>query len=46
MWGKFWCARGEEELVVYAAEYVVCVWVDLNIYDLGVVGAADVDEGV
>ncbi len=46
MWGEFLCARGEEESVICAAEDATCLWVDLEMHDLGVVGAADVDDSV
>ena len=34
MWGELLCARGEEELVVCAADDAACMWVDLEVYDL------------
>ncbi len=46
MRGELLCARGEEELVVCAAEKAAYVWVDLEVYALGLVGASDVDECV
>jgi hypothetical protein len=46
MWGELLCARSEKELVVCAAEDAACVWVDLEVYDLGMVGASNIDEGV
>jgi hypothetical protein len=46
MRGELLCARGEEELVVCAAEDAACAWVDLEVYDLGVIGASNVDEAV
>ncbi len=33
-------------MVVCTTEDVACVWVDLDVDDLGVVGASDVYEGV
>ena len=46
MWGKLLCAWGDEKLVVSAAEDAACVWFDLEVYDLGVVGASNVYEGM
>ncbi len=40
------CARGKEELVVGTAEYASGVGVDKDVYDLGGISSADVDEGV
>jgi hypothetical protein len=44
--GEFLCAWGKEELMVGAAKDVLGVWVDVDVDDLGVVGASDIDEGV
>ena len=44
--GKFLCAWGKEELVVGAAKDASGVGVKLDVYNLGVISAADVDEGV
>ena len=46
MRGELLCAWGEEELVICAAEDVACVWVDFEVYELGVVDASNVDEGM
>ncbi len=46
MWGEFLCTWGKEKLMVGAAEDAAGVGVDLDVDDLGVVGAWDVDEGV
>ena len=46
MRGEFLCARGEEELVVGSAKDAAGVGVDIEVNDLGVVCAADGDEGV
>ncbi len=43
VWGEFLRAWGKEELVVYAAEDASGVWVDLEVDDLGVIGASDSD---
>ena len=44
--GEFLCAWGKEELMVGAAKDASGVWVDVDVDDLGVVGASDIDEGV
>ena len=44
--GEFLCAWGKEELMVGAAKDVLGVWVDVDVDDLGVVGASNIDEGV
>ena len=46
MRGEFLWARSEEELVICAAEDSGYVWVYLEMYNFGVIGAADVDEDV
>jgi hypothetical protein len=46
MWGKLLCAGGEKVLLVCTTTDDACVWVDLAVYDLGVVGASNVYEGV
>ena len=46
MWGWLLCTGGEKELVVCTAKDVACVWVDLEVYDLNVVGASNVYESV
>ena len=43
---KLLCARGEEEVVICTTEDASCVWIDLEVHDLGVVGASNVYEGV
>jgi hypothetical protein len=44
--GEFLCVRGEEELVVGSAKDATGVGVDIEVNELGVVCAADGDEGV
>ncbi len=46
MRGEVLCAWGEEELMVGAAKDASGVGVDMDVDNLGVVGASDVDEGV
>ena len=46
MWCEVLCSGCEEELVVSAAEDASGVRIDLDVYHLRVVGAADVNEGM
>ena len=46
MRGKLLCARGEEELVICSPEDAACMWVDLKVHDLGMVGASKVYKGL
>ncbi len=46
MWGEFLRVWGKEELVVGAAKDASGVGVDLDVDNLGMVGASDIDEGV
>ena len=46
MWCEVLCSGCEEELVVSAAEDASSVRIDLDVYHLRVVGAADVNEGM
>ena len=32
--------------MVYAVEYATCVWVELEVYDLGMIGFSGIDKGV
>ena len=46
MWCEVLCSGCEEELVVSAAQDASGVRIDLDVYHLRVVGAADVNEGM